>query len=300
VAVLVAAAVFAAPPAGAAEREEEGGTGTRADPLKAGYFELHGTHGYRIGVAGVPAGGEHRDLVLVFTWDRDSFSAYIAPARVDEKGFQADLGRFGRVSVDFHPDGVSRLRPPCARRAFFGEAGRFVGGFSFHGEGGYTEVPGRRLRVKARHRTPFDCVSSRLERGGPGVFLETYSAVGDVQVSQPRPGAAVRIVAQSSERYKRVAVERTEESVVPASAFTWAPNLGSATLAPPPPFSGSAGFTRLGDGRTEWRGDLTGAFPGVPRVPLADDDGFGTFVHGTCRQHGRHPGGPPLAGCAAF
>jgi len=74
--------------------------------------------------------------------------------------------------------------------------------------------------------------------------------------------------ASSSERRGQIRVDRFAFVESPERAFTYAPELSSATVSPPPPFQGMATFQRNPDGSTSWKGDLRVSLPGAPYLAL--------------------------------
>ena len=65
----------------------------------------------------------------------------------------------------------------------------------------------------------------------------------------------------------------------PASVFGFEPGLGTATLEPRAPFSGSAVFHRGARPANRWRGDLSVDFPGLSDVSLAGTKMRANLVH---------------------
>ena len=80
-------------------------------------------------------------------------------------------------------------------------------------------------------------------------------------------GGALAVLALAAAPAEAFVSEATGRSASLA-AFAPDPNLNSAALAPPFPFSGSANFQRLDDYTSRWEGPLTASFPGRPDTPL--------------------------------
>ncbi|MEX2448478.1 MAG: hypothetical protein WD404_07020 [Solirubrobacterales bacterium] len=64
-------------------------------------------------------------------------------------------------------------------------------------------------------------------------------------------------------------IERAATSLGPERSFVFDPGLGTATVSPPRPFSGSATLTPGPGGTTTWTGSLKVDLPGRKGVPLA-------------------------------
>ena len=89
----------------------------------------------------------------------ESLAFYTGLGRVTRKGIEADLGRFGRISLRFLPKSRSRggglndllpppLRQRCKGRAPVVERGVLVGNVRFRGEHGYVRATAHRVRAQ--------------------------------------------------------------------------------------------------------------------------------------------------------
>lgn len=243
-------------------------------------FNLKGSNGYRLMVwAGSEKGYRHGQILVIASRKRQGVT-YVAPATVTDTRVEADLGTFGEIDVTFQPSGERGVaRPVCDRsqRATYAK-GSYVGTIDLHGEEGYTRVRATSVPFTLHPFIDFVCGGSGsgegVGYGFPGARLRARAkfAEGEVielQANQNRPGARVKISASTKERRGKVQISREISFTYPAAAFDWAPNLGAATLAPPPPFSGAAHYSRNAKLGNQWTGNLEVDFPGRSNVSLA-------------------------------
>lgn len=271
---VVTAGVLAAPAMG----EEE-------PPYFAHRLKLEPSHGFQISISahsealGTPA------HVLVSVATKRSVALYRAPAKVTETSVQADFGPFGEVFLSMRGSGrekTAHIR--CSRGDKYPyETGVWEGVVRFRGEGGYVEREATRVPVLPYVTSYCGSGSGRGEsRGGegPGARLLGVSfAHGralSFQVNKNRSRGRALFDATIKERRDRVRIYRFADGWLPASAFRYDPDLRTAELSPPAPFSGSATLTRARNSITPlWGGDLAIEFPGR-KVFLA---GPGVNVH---------------------
>ena len=64
-------------------------------------------------------------------------------------------------------------------------------------------------------------------------------------------------------------ISRAVGAIGPPADFLFDNALSTATVAPSPPFTGSASFQRNPDGTASWTGDLATTFLGLGEVGLA-------------------------------
>ncbi|MEZ5077814.1 MAG: hypothetical protein R2725_10250 [Solirubrobacterales bacterium] len=233
-----------------------GAAASAADAEEAGYatgFRLEGSNGYSILVDAYSEPGRGRGFVGVLVHRPGSYAGYRVPATVSPAGISADLGRLGRIEVTRHPSGhVKRLRSKCVGGSIPFEPARFEGTIRFRGERGYVRVS----QSVARERSPLplgDCSGGgrgeSVGGGLPGARLEGRSfAHGRVlrfQFNKNRPRRAKTVYSASlAERRGRLRVFREVHGAVGSTAFSFAPDLSSAALEPPAPFSGRATLRR--------------------------------------------------------
>lgn len=241
----------------------------------AGAFTLSGSNGYRITVLASSRRADGRGEVLLFVGRKGSGTSYFVPANVTDAHVEADLGRLGEISVQFVPSGVVKAeRSICGGDEIQFEAGVYQGAIKFRGEEGYTSASATSVAAEVSPFLDLVCAGAgegeSIGRGIPGARLRISSRAGglSLQVNQNRPGARVLYSAQMSERRGRIAITRSVEGRTRSGAFRFDPNLDTATLAPPAPFSGSAAFHRNAAVSNQWTGSLALDFPGRSNVRL--------------------------------
>lgn len=256
---------------------------------KPGYFvlpgdraielELQGSHGYRISID-KEAGG----YVDVFvTKGHDAISYSIRSPQPKGGDLEARFPGIGRVSVRFRPKGPpvessSQFYPGCRGGETVRQPGLFVGTIRLRGERGYTSV--RANRVKGAIKTVAKQVCKRPRelpepemdqaelwapsspgRRGVGFYASRLGEPFDltsfgVQVREYRGEMAI---------FRTASVTGEEDDLVIGDTR---PYPLSATVTPPPPFSGSAEYERTPGGSRTWTGSLAVHLPGLGRVPL--------------------------------
>lgn len=242
------------------------------------HLELQPSNGFQIGLTassealGTPA------HVMVGVETRRSAALYRAPAKVTATSIQADLGPFGEVDLNLHGSGREKtITIRCSHgQKYPYETGVWEGVVEFRGEGGYVSGRATRLPVLPYITSYCGSGSGRGESsgpGGPGARLRGKSfARGRVlsfQVNKNHARGRALYEAELKERRDKVAIYRFASGWSPASAFRYDPDLRTATLSPPAPFSGSAHLSRAPNSVTPlWGGDLAIQFPGR-RISLA-------------------------------
>jgi hypothetical protein len=221
--------------------------------------------------------------VTVSVFNRGSESLYTARAKLTRHGFEARLGRFGRIGVRFqegaridsiegvlaHRHGrLAKAFAPsglilCDRISTSGWNGRFKGRIRFRGEDGYV-----RVRTRSAHGF-MGTVGAKCGDGRQvhGVALDARSDGVRFEAMRVRPQWGSRgFLATEKEHVGEVEIRRLAYGFGPKSSFTFDPAFTSAHVEPPGPlFSGFADFASP----TQWTGPLGVSFPGDPDVPLA-------------------------------
>jgi len=243
-------------------------------------FSLKGSNGYRILVwAGSKKGYRHGE-VFVIAYGKQGSVAYSAPATVTDIRVDADLGAIGEIDVTFQPSGEREVEHSVcghSQRLTY-DKGTYVGTIDLRGEEGYTRVRAESVPYNPGPFIDIGCDGSwsgeLLGHGLPGARLRARAKFGEgetieLQANQNRPGARVKIGVSTEERRDRVRISREASFTYPAGALDFTPNLRSAALAPPAPFSGSALFRRNATPANRWTGDLEVDLPGRSNVSLA-------------------------------
>jgi hypothetical protein len=284
---LVCLVVFASPATATAKvRPARAGRGKA--PLENVRIALRGANGYRIAVS-THALGNASPRATVSVRRGHAWAEYDTRANVTSTRVVASFGRFGRIDLRFHPSGrVQRHRQKNCDGSIAvlkRHLGVFTGAIRFRGEDGYTEASA--ARVKGSSGNPwvgvgFDvspaCGPAPRRRGPRTVLLEAqtiplgrgFSAFAETDHRVSAGRAQALFAAGTAERVGRVSIYRTAAVVGPSSDFVFDDGaFRSATVTPPPPFTGSATFARNPDGSTSWAGTLGVDLPGRESVALA-------------------------------
>jgi hypothetical protein len=214
----------------------------------------------------------------------------------------ANFGAVGSISARFRPGaGAHDVRLPkrCEGKAPRREPGRWVGGASLRGEGGYFAVAtgsakGERIhsfltRCRVKHPSPPSRRPSLRERVEPqlgfGLGALLLGTASSLQAVDREPGRQVEVLAAHAtgtgpgaeveagafEYQGRMPVGRFVQitGAPPGSLVTTLPgeHPASATLKPGAPFSGEARYLGTSPTTHSWTGTLAVRFPGL-EVPL--------------------------------
>jgi hypothetical protein len=163
------------------------------------------------------------------------------------------------------------------------QPGVFVGSVHFRGEGGYSAADVHRVKGKVVTPRRLRCLDTFLEEFGPAGQKSAKKRAKVTRLEAFMRSGLTAILFDVSERAGKTGyvaeIEQTVGSVgvfrgvfVKASPATFAFDraLGSASVTPPPPFSGSGSFQRTLTGAKSWTGSLAVSFPGAANVPLTD------------------------------
>ena len=281
-AIAMAICAAAAAPAGAVGEPETGG---------AGAFRLEGSNGYRLLVLASSRPDYRQGELRVFVVGRKDFVGYRAPATVTDTRIEADLGVVGRIDLEFEPSGATKMaRSSCEpKHAFPYQPGAYVGTVEIRGEEDYTEAAATRVPLFISPFVDFGCsMSSYGELFGDGVVGARLTAQAPLRSgsvflrgNQNRPGAPLRLWASIEEERGEVEIQRELGAVYPGNAFRFHPQLRTAALRPPGPYSGSAVFRRHAKPSNRWTGNLEVDFPGRSNVSLTGDRFRVGLLHAT-------------------
>jgi hypothetical protein len=264
----------------------------------AAEFMLRGSNGYRITISAEPEGRPGNVQLSAESHSGDV--QYSAPAKVTGSTIKARFGKLGRVSVRFEPSGRKRnVRVPkkCMKgrpSVVTSRLGTFVGTIEFHGEDGYTRVSARSARggigdplantpqklqcdfheSGAEHKLELESVGLDGAPPGAGVSFSAFRLFGNFShlirpdESSPPPGGRYLFLVLASEKVGRMSILRTAGALGEFQDFVFDSALTTATVEPPPPFTGSGNFLRNADGSTSWTGTLAVPLPGLGTVGL--------------------------------
>jgi len=248
------------------------------------YRFLHslGTHGTDIAVS---ASADGRVEISAFQLRRLQVAEYIARGSVTPRRIKARFGSIGQIDMGWTPTSkqevTSEPQGDCRGRKALIQQGIWEGTFSFRGEHGYTKADVKRVSGIAVH-------SFREVCKGPDAGDENSTPPEETLLAHSRRGrhevdfqAATRAARGGRiEEFNAALTERRPKLLIRRSTFAggWAVvgqfdfdgTTGSARVAPPKPFLGSA---ELDPTATEtWHGDLVVPFLGVGPVALAGPD----------------------------
>jgi hypothetical protein len=273
-----------------------GASATDSDLKHAFAFKLEGSNGYSIVAFAANERADGRGGIVLFVGRRNEGATYVAPALLTATSVKADLGPLGKVSLEVTPSGKEkRLRSSCGDESETAtyEPQRFRGGFEFHGEEGFTDaVSAAPLEYTAFFFRLVCAATGNGESSGatfPGarLRLRLHSRAGafhlNLQANKNRPRAGSRFEVEVREKRGEVSISRRTSTWAGAEAFRYDPLLSTATLDPPAPFSGSAGFRRGAAVPNRWTGNLTVDLPGRADVPLSTAGTRATLIH-SCWQ----------------
>jgi len=272
-----------------------------------GYYSvelnLKGSHGYRINIGKVG----RRYVYLLASGER-SVVAYTAPSLAPRGSeIKAKFPGLGRVSVRFRPQGPPRnsrapVFPRCKGGKTVRQFGYFVGTIRFRGERGYTSARATRPKGVIETHEKEVCRGSMFDESPEPVADRTelhaisISGCRGAAFSASQHGDPVNLTffdGTIAERRRGMTITRSIFVTGKASDITIGdtrPFPLSATITPPPPFSGSAEYQRTPGGDRTWTGSLTVPFPGLGRVSLAGP----SFSALLCQHSGCH--GPSVDG----
>ena len=244
-------------------------------PLPPGGFRLHASNGYGLTVVSFHKPNTERGEVLVLAHARGSAVLYFTRAIVTDTSIEADLGAVGKIDVDFVPSGRARMeRSECGGRPVAVDSGRYMGTIDFQGEQGYSEAHATSARGDAKFTLSLVCGEVRSEGFGghsPGALLKVRrpaSARIGFEARKNSPSRVARFSASIDERRGPLAVTRAVAAEAGPVAFDYDVPGGTAMVAPPAPFDGTAFYRRAPGGRVTWHGNLSVDFPGRAGVRL--------------------------------
>jgi hypothetical protein len=287
--------------------------GGASDAAAAKSGSAHGLGPASFAVFELPAGEgltallEHSvDTTTLWIASPTQFNAYRVRGKVAAGRLSARFGGLGSLSLRFKPKKTLPVERPggrCGGLTTQTELGVFTGTIHFAGEGGYSHVDASRVPGEVLNPIRYDCGSPpptvghsshrtideralqliRLEReaeGGHAAVLQASSgpqALTAISVDRPPSRAGAYLFAGGTEEAGGVKILRGGAVKAPPTAFQLDLAAGTATLAPPFPFSGGATLQRNPDGTSSWSGDLSLSVLGGGSVPLTGA-GFRAFL----------------------
>jgi streptogramin lyase len=247
-------------------------------------LSLMGSGGYRISLSSYISNKYHR--ITLSAEKNGSYASYSVKGKARNGKIDAVYPGLGQVSVHFVPANVMTLPPHPGCRGPSGavERGAFVGTIRFRGEQDFTSVDtGRAHGTIVKHFRQLCrvvkaavarcCRPRRIEEVG----LDATSGAVHFTADNRNGEMVSYFRVKSSERRRGVYITRGAPEVK-GKAFTYDDHLTQATVAPPPPFEGTADYSGSADPPNPipgsyTRGTLLGSLrvflPGLGVVPLA-------------------------------
>lgn len=256
-----------------------GPTAAPAAALRLPYppgFTIEASNGYSVFIVGGEARKGQPPTIAIFVTGKTDAVFYSAPATVTEGSIQASLGSLGEIAVTFHPSGQTLTeRSECGGQPVTFNSGYYEGTIDFHGEEGFTVIEA--TRAPGGLGPLLDSIACTGISGGSAPFMSGAELDVDTQnrrlgphlmVVKNRPRARAHYEVGVSETSNGVSIARFAGLIAPASTFAYDPEVQTATLRPPAPFSGSAQFHRKAKPANRWSGNLTVDLPGRAGVTL--------------------------------
>jgi hypothetical protein len=262
-------------------------------------MNLKGSNGYSISVSGYG----HRHVEVLAAKGR-YFAFYRVRGSVSRSHIEADLGRFGRVSVRFEGS-VRPERDPfaaeCRGRGPIHETGRFRGTIEFEGEQGFTRASARsadgnlfrtfRQVCRLGNRTDagasrtagfaITVLSATSRSAARSVYFNAFRLDQELGGGRPSPWMTTAGLSERSGRIALSKVVLTEASAAGIQVSAKGVHPASADVALDKPFAGTAFFREAPTPAPRWSGDLSLWLPGVGATGLAGDQFDATLCHAT-------------------
>lgn len=233
-------------------------------------------HGIRVALLRGPLSSGHLEI--------SEYKVHGIPESRD--GIEADLGRFGKINLRFHPSGRTQVRRNPAfqdgckgARKIIRKLGTFVGVIRFESEDGRATFV--RSRVQGSIGTPATVVCSLTvgarassQKQDPEVILGSTERGNRLGFAAARGGELrqASYTAMMKRRIGRVSYQGWVTVHARPRTFSVASNLKSAEIDPPRPFSGRAVFSKEAEDKpfevSLTSGSLFVKFPGMVPVPL--------------------------------
>jgi hypothetical protein len=237
--------------------------------------------------------------VLMVLTRGDQFAEYGVPAEFTDSTLKATFGSLGELDYSFAPKGATTTE--CFGRQ--GSEVAFTGSFTFTGENGFVHIDAPEATgFYTLEPEPAGCATPRADRAAPAARAVPFQPyVGDgatlgastlakttkgirqlraITVTRDKTAKEASLYAALIEDDHGMGVLRGVQMSAPARAFEWDFDAGTATVAPPAPFAGTATFTRRADGRKLFTGSLRVPILGGGTVRMAGRDFHATLHRG--------------------
>jgi hypothetical protein len=245
--------------------------------------------------------GELSMSVAVGNGEGFAGALYSRRATVKRRRLVGDLGAFGEIDLRFKPRGKPKVTRFHGCRSKV-KRGVFAGHAAYSGEADAAAAAAE--RVRGRVAVSKGCVKQFFKRprppeAGRAVVLSAVTKLKRLPVTvfnaMREPGVpGVFFEAQRISRESRVFVLRYAGVATARSAFAYDPGLTRASIAPPPPFTGTAEYERVEKSRGTIAGDLSITLLDGIATSLAGPD-FGARLFENVFTEPDRPESSPLA-----
>jgi hypothetical protein len=264
-------------------------------------FHLAGSNGYAVSVHT----SGHRQIKIGVE-KGDSFAFYTGLGHVSRKGIEADLGRFGSISLRFLPKSSARgavpdrvlppaLRGRCSGRASVLERGLLVGNIRFEGEHGYVRAVSHRVKASlgrgyktvcrrksgaragasaTRRKVELLLLSLEAHRSGVERTFTMFSIPFPPKHGK-RPDGLTIAVALRKEKVEGVGTAKATlffSDVIGLLVSPRGKQPLSAEAKLPSPFTGIGVYLKEPGQEPTWSGDFGVHLPGSGLVPLTGEE----------------------------
>jgi hypothetical protein len=251
-------------------------------PLRVN-FELH-EDGFLVTVKSEAS----EEKIALSLYRHGEVAYYETDAEFTDDTVKARFGRFGELDYAFTPARGGR----CAELG----GGTFEGTFAFTGENEYVKFEADRASATVLGPGSQRCKGGRRVAVGSRADTEASEEEASLLVHSQRPlpvrsmlvfeieekhRRRVLISAFKSEKVEGMLIARGAQAVAPRRDFTWNLKAGTAHIAPPAPFTGSATFERRPGAKPRWSGSLRAPLLGGRPFPLVGGDFQAQLIEGS-------------------
>jgi hypothetical protein len=226
--------------------------------------------------------------------------SYEVKGEVTEQGLKVRFGRLGLIDVAFTPTrtlGSTEPSEGCTGEPRTLREGIFTGTIDFTGEREYVRIEGPQAEGWMSVIPEWQCpdieepmpfagasgslaLSSRKKREAATLYAGSRrcACVFVAAVHRRYRGGRSLFYLTQEERHEGMEIIRATRAKGGSTAFDFDHVAGTATVHPPPPFSGHASFRDRPHGRDLWRSTVRGPLLGVGSVSLFGP-GFGAILY---------------------
>ncbi|HSK50638.1 MAG TPA: hypothetical protein VK889_09120 [Solirubrobacterales bacterium] len=261
-------------------------TAASAQGLVFGSFEAKGDDGYLFEVSTLRRGVQPVEVSVGV--GRGALGASYETRGLDDPGIHAEFGDLGHADLDFQRR-KRTVEHPEKGCTIITETGAFTGSFAFIGESDYASLKRSRANgIVLRLPNGFCGFPDDRPSALPPLWVPTAHLTAKARVPHgfvefgamvasdgPRSPVGERpsFYANLHERIGNLKITRSVSAGGSPQSFVLADGRRprSATVAPAPPFSGSADFSQPAAGAATWTGTLGAPFLGAGPFALAGE-----------------------------